>query len=66
MEITLTPRIILNVKRGYHATVNGTTYNVVKNPAGGWKIINTETGVYLPSVSTLAEAKESIARNEGF
>lgn len=66
MEIKLQPRVILGVKKGYHTEVNGTTYNVIKHPEGGWKIINCSNGCYLPSVRTLQDAKESIASNEGF
>lgn len=64
MIVTLIAREVLGVRRGYSATVGGTTYNVVKHPQGGWKVI--ECGVkHLPSVRTLADAKDAIASNEG-
>lgn len=67
-KIELSPRVVLGVKRGYSAEVNGTTYNVVKNPAGGWKVIEcSDAGArHLPSVRTLEDAKAAIASNEGF
>lgn len=64
MKITLNKRIIAGVMSGYTTTINGTTYNVVKHTQGGWKVI--ECGVkHLPSVRTLADAKDAIASNEG-
>ena len=63
--IKLTARIINGKKCGYHVEVNGTTYNVIKHPQGGWKIINTATGLHIPSAVNLDDAKATIAMEEG-